>query len=46
MYLTNLAAALTLAGVACAAPLKNLKRQEIQDTYDFIIAGGMQTSLS
>jgi hypothetical protein len=30
-----------LAGVACAKPIKQIKRQTIQDAYDFIIVGGM-----
>ena len=30
-----------LASAACAKPIKKLKRQSIEDTYDFIIAGGM-----
>ncbi len=32
---------LALAAVACAKPIAKLKRQSIEDTYDFIIAGGM-----
>ncbi|EXJ75969.1 uncharacterized protein A1O5_00477 [Cladophialophora psammophila CBS 110553] len=39
MYLSTLIT-LTLAGAACAKPIKKIKRQTIQDTYDFIIAGG------
>ena len=32
--------AIALAGVAYAKPIKQIKRQSIEDTYDFIIAGG------
>ena len=37
--------AIALAGVACAKPIEKLKRQSIEDTYDFIIAGGMLSVL-
>ncbi|KIW80500.1 hypothetical protein Z517_07116 [Fonsecaea pedrosoi CBS 271.37] len=39
MYFSAIITA-ALAGVACAKPIKQIKRQTIQDTYDFIIAGG------
>ncbi|KIW72478.1 hypothetical protein, variant [Phialophora macrospora] len=32
--------AVASAGLVCAKPTKQIKRQTIQDTYDFIIAGG------
>ena len=40
MHLSGIITA-ALAGVACAKPIKQLKRQTIQDTYDFIVVGGM-----
>ncbi|OCT46640.1 hypothetical protein CLCR_01970 [Cladophialophora carrionii] len=38
----HLSAVITIvaAGLVCAKPIKQIKRQTIQDTYDFIIAGG------
>ncbi|EXJ64962.1 hypothetical protein A1O7_01301 [Cladophialophora yegresii CBS 114405] len=39
MYLSSIIAVAT-AGLVCAKPIKQIKRQTIQDTYDFIIAGG------
>jgi hypothetical protein len=32
-----------LAGIVCAKPVHKLKRQVIEDSYDYIIAGGMFT---
>ncbi|KAJ9605066.1 hypothetical protein H2200_010456 [Cladophialophora chaetospira] len=34
-----------LASAACAKPIEKLKRQSIEDTYDFIIAGGGNAGL-
>lgn len=39
MYLVT-AVVVSLIGAACAKPIKSIKRQVIDDTYDFIIAGG------
>ncbi|KIX93843.1 uncharacterized protein Z520_10468 [Fonsecaea multimorphosa CBS 102226] len=43
MYFPALMTA-ALAGVSCAGPIKKIKRQTIQDTYDFIIAGAGGTA--
>jgi hypothetical protein len=44
MHLSTILAVAS-AGLACAKPIKQIKRQTIQDTYDFIIAGGRTISL-
>ena len=40
MHLSAIVAA-ALAAAGCAKPIQKIKRQHIEDTYDFVIAGGM-----